>query len=316
MSKLSHQQQRRIHNHRQNKLAAGDRADAALVVAHLGYQLIVDDHGEILAADWRQKLGAIAVNDRVLITRDQPQHAIVEGIYPREKTLYKQHAGKLKPVASNIDQLLITFAPVPDWQNALLDRFLVAAHQAHIEPAFFCNKSDLFDAQTFAAAENRLAIYHQLGYRVFYGSIYQKTGLEELTHWLSGRQTVICGQSGVGKSSFIHYLMPDIDVWTQAVSAASGFGQHTTRNARRYPLDAHTAIIDTPGVRGFSLTHLQHSEIVSGFPEIHQYTHECRFNDCSHQHEPDCGVQRALERGDISLERFNSMMQICAEREV
>lgn len=305
--KLNKQQTRRISAHYQEKLSLGNEADAALVVAHLGYQLVVSDHDHLLMADWRKQIGHVAINDRVLISRDSDHHAIVEGIFPRGKTLYKWQGKKTKPIASNIDQLLIIISIEPDWQSQLLDRYLIAAREADISLAIVCNKIDLILNSTH---QQRLAPYHELNYPVFYTSIKNNWGIESVREWLSGKETVICGQSGVGKSSLIRTLVPNADIWVQAISAATGLGRHTTSNARRYPLPNGGSVIDTPGVRGFALTHLDREHILAGFSEISPFASHCRFNDCSHTHEPDCGVMTALRLGKITKSRYDSMIKL------
>ncbi|MDO4777012.1 MAG: ribosome small subunit-dependent GTPase A [Cardiobacteriaceae bacterium] len=310
--KLSHQQHRRIRAQHERRLEAAD-ADAAIVVAHLGYEVIVSHHGELHACDWRKRSNDIAVNDRVLVRHGKDGRPVIEAVYPRERTLYKWQGRKAKPVVSHIDQLLVCIAIEPAFQTALIDRYLIAAREAGIEAAILVNKTDLADAAARAALDAQLSPYRMLGHSIFYAAVEQRLGLAALEDWLTGRETVLCGQSGVGKSSLIKQLIPDADIWIQAISQATGLGRHTTTNLRRYPLDDATALIDTPGVRGFALTHLEREQILAGYPDITAHAAHCRFADCSHHHEPDCAVQLALANGDIVRARYDSLMQLLDE---
>lgn len=310
--KLSQQQKRRIHAQHERRLEQAD-SDAAIVVAHLGYEVIVSHHGELHACDWRKHSNDIAVNDRVLIRRDKDDRPVIEAIYPRERTLYKWQGRKAKPVVSHIDQLLICIAVEPAFQTALIDRYLIAARQAGIRSALLLNKTDLADAATLDALAAQLAPYRALGHEIFHAAVEKRQGIEALAAWLAGCQTVFCGQSGVGKSSLIKQLIPDADIWIQAISQATGLGRHTTTNVRRYPLDDRTALIDTPGVRGFALAHLDREQILAGYPDIAAHAVDCRFADCSHHHEPDCAVLAALENGELPRARYDSLMQLLDE---
>ena len=312
LGKLNNQQRRRIHNNRADKLAAHDAADTATVVSHLGYQLILEHHGALLSADWRKHSGDIACNDRVLIHRTDDTHAVVEAILPRHNALAKWQGRKEKTVAANLDQLLITIAAEPDWQENLIDRHLIAAHHAGIPAAILHNKTDLLDADGIAALEERLVPYRALNIPVYSASLQEDGVPPALAAWLQDKQTILCGQSGVGKSSLIRSLKPDADIWIQAISEATGHGRHTTTNLRRYPLNDTTALIDTPGVRGYALEHLDRAQIINACPDIAPHAGQCRFADCDHQTAPDCAVLAALARGDIAPARYHNLLQLLA----
>lgn len=310
--KLSRQQNRRINAQQARRLQDSADADAAIVVAHYGYEIIVSHNGRLSACDWRKHSGDIAVGDRVLLAHSDAR-PVIEAIYPRERTLYKWQGRKAKPIASHIDQLLICLAVEPDFQTALIDRYLIAACEAGIQAAILLNKTDLADAEHLAELQARLAPYRTLGHPLFFAAVEHQQGTTALTDWLSGKQTVLCGQSGVGKSSLIKHLIPDADIWIQTLSQATGLGRHTTTNLRRYPVDAHTALIDTPGVRGFALTHLTREQILSAYPDILAHAAHCRFNDCTHRFEPDCAVLAALAQTPALQARYDSLMQLLEE---
>lgn len=311
--KLSKQQRRRIASQHDSKLGEQCHEHAAIVVAHMGYQTIVDDQGTLLAADWRKSLGDIAVNDRVLIARSDDRHAVIEAIHPRTHTLYKWQGRKTRAVASHVQQLLIVIAAKPQWQAGLVDRYLIAAYEADISVAIAYNKIDLLDAAAHTRWQEELAAYHRLHYTLFPLSVNSGAGLDALSAWLAKQETVICGQSGVGKSSLIRRLVPNSDIWVQSLSEVTDLGRHTTTNSRRYPLPEGGAVIDTPGVRGFAVTHLSRDDIINGFRDIAPFVGQCRFSNCSHQHEPDCAVLEAVANKHISAARYHSMMQILEE---
>ena len=309
--RLSQQQNRRISAQQSRRLHGGE-GETGIVVAHYGYEVIVSHGDELLACDWRKHSGDIAVNDRVILHLGDAR-PVIEAICPRERTLYKWQGRKAKPVVSHIDQLLVCVALEPEFQTALIDRYLIAAREADIAVALLVNKIDLADSAAREALQQRLSPYVALGYPVFYAAVETNDGVTAVSDWLHGKQTVLCGQSGVGKSSLIKQLLPDVDIWIQAISHATGLGRHTTTNLRRYPLDAHTALIDTPGVRGFALTHLSREHILAGYPDIAAYAAQCRFNDCTHRFEPDCAVLAAVENDTLARARYDSLQQLLEE---
>lgn len=311
--RLNKQQQRRIQAQKADKLTQASGEDTALVVAHMGSQIIVEKDKELIACTWRRQTADIAINDTVAIGYSPDGSAVIEAIYPRKNALYKWQGRKAKAIAANLDQLLIVIAVEPDWQAALVDRYIIAAQENGIQPAILLNKIDLATPDKQKALERRLAPYQSVNIPIFTASINQGNNLSSLEHWLQNKQTILCGQSGVGKSSLIRHLIPNVDIWIQNISAATGLGKHTTTNLRRYPIDAQTAVIDTPGVRGFAVTHLTRDIILTGFPDITPYAAECKFNDCQHQNEPDCAVQNALKHGKINPERWQSLQQLLSE---
>ena len=186
----------------------------------------------------------------------------------------------------------------------------MTAHYAGIPAAILHNKTDLLDADGIAALEERLAPYRALNIPVYTASLQEDGVPPALAAWLQDKQTILCGQSGVGKSSLIRSLKPDADIWIQAISEATGHGRHTTTNLRRYPLDEATALIDTPGVRGYALEHLDRAQIINACPDIAPHAGQCRFADCDHQTAPDCAVLAALARGDIAPARYHNLLQL------
>lgn len=312
-NRLNKQQKRRINAQKAYKLTQAEKANEALVVAHMGSQIIVEHQGKLIACSWRRHTADIAINDTVAISYSSDGSAVVEAIYPRKNALYKWQGRKTKAIASNLDNLLIVIAVEPDWQTALVDRYIIVAQENEIQPAILLNKIDLANPEKQRELTQRLAPYHSLHIPIFITSINHNNNLASLENWLDNQQTILCGQSGVGKSSLIRHLIPDADIWIQNISEATGLGKHTTTNLRRYPVNANTAVIDTPGVRGFAVTHLDRDTILTGFPDITPYANQCKFNDCQHQNEPDCGVQNALKSGKINPKRWQSLQQLLSE---
>lgn len=304
MSRLNHHQQRRIAQKQHHKLDGGE---TAIVVTHLGFHYLLDVEGEVVMASARKNLDSIACNDRVIISRTG-QEAVIEAIVPRENVLSKFQGRRERPIAANADQLLIVIAVEPEPQTNLIDRYLIAAARSGLQSALLLNKIDLNHEEQSAL----LAPYQALDLPIFMLSLKTGIGLAELSAWLHSKTTLVCGQSGVGKSSLIKHFQPNADIWTQAISEINKLGKHTTTNMRRYPINPSTTLIDTPGVRGYSVHHLSAAEILTGFPDIVRHQ-PCRFNDCSHSHEPDCAIQSALARGEIFESRYQSLMQMLDE---
>ena len=221
--------------------------------------------------------------------------------------------GKLKPVAANIDQIMLVVAPVPQPYANLIDRYLVAAEAVGIEPVILLNKMDLLDSDPdlTQSLDELLAIYPTLGYRVLRTSI-KDSGLTELHSALSERTSVFVGQSGVGKSSLVNVLLPEADIRVGALSEATQKGTHTTTTAQLLHLTCGGTLIDSPGIREFGLWHMSKEQVEQGFREFLPLLGTCKFRDCQHDHEPGCAILKAAESGAISTRRLNSYHSIVA----
>lgn len=311
---LTDKQLERIEQRQDERLNHDAQLYTGRVIRHVGYSVWVECAAGLLPCVWRRRLEQIACNDEVRLrlpqSDDNDEHAVIEAIAPRQGTLYKSDfSGHLRPVAAHVDQLLVVMAITPHWQASLLDRYLVAAERAGITATIFINKIELASAEERAELASTLATYRALAYPVLYGSLYEQRGLEDLAHLLQGKTTALCGQSGVGKSSLIQYFLPEADLWIQELS--QGQGQHTTTNPTLYHLNAHSHVIDTPGVRSFDIDYLSAEEVACGFREIRARLGQCRFRDCNHQAEAlGCAMHKALECGEITEARFNSYLQI------
>ncbi len=294
---------------------AGERP--GLVLAHYGTQVHVeslpdDPQGPCLQRCHRRaNLPALATGDRVLWQPAALEDGIgvVSALLPRRSLLERPDGhGHSKPIAANIDQLLIVIAPQPTTRDLSIDRYLVAAHAADLQPLLVLNKRDLAEAADLA----RLDRYRHLGYDCL--SLSARSGeLDELRQILPGRVSAFVGLSGVGKSSLVNALLPDIQQVTRELSSHSGLGQHTTTTARLFHLPGGGDLIDSPGIREFGLGLLTGEQILAGFPEIASWRGRCRFRNCRHEHEPGCAFVAAVAAGELSQERFASLRSLLAD---
>jgi ribosome biogenesis GTPase len=222
---------------------------------------------------------------------------------------------RTKQFAANVDQLLIVVAPEPSFSDDLLGRALVAAQSADIAPVVILNKIDL--PSGVDQARGRLAKLARTGVKIIELSALAPQAMREvLLPLLHGRCSLLLGQSGMGKSTLLNALVPEARAHTQEHSQALGAGKHTTTSTRLYHLpDSAGDIIDSPGFQAFGLYHLTSTDIEHGFPEFREGVQHCRFYNCTHRHEPGCGVLAALERGEIATERHDLYKRILAENE-
>lgn len=289
-----------------------------LVIAHFGVQVDVEtlegaERGQVRRCYRRANLPALVTGDRVVWRADNQQSGVIVALQPRQTELYRpDHRGQLKPVAANVDRLVIVFAALPQPHRNLIDRYLVAAEQAQLEPLLVLNKADLLALPEHAEIRHWLDDYNSLGYRTLCLSADSGEGLDRLRGELKDHVSVFVGQSGVGKSSLINALLPDADLRVGALSEMTGKGTHTTTTARLFHFPAGGDLIDSPGIREFGLTHISHDDLLEGFIEFRPFLGHCRFRDCQHLHEPGCALLTAVADGAISEGRMNSYRYILA----
>lgn len=281
-----------------------------LVIANYGASVDVESAtGSLHRCRLRQNLELLVPGDQVIwqaIGGDES--GVVVALLPRRTVLARPDTlGTLRPLAANIDQILVVAAPRPAYSTDLIDQYLAAAESTGITPLIVFNKVDLIDSdEERERIERDLQRYQQIGYRVIRASTVAQHGLDAVTAALRDKNSVFVGQSGVGKSSLVQALLPQEAIKVGALAERSGLGRHTTSAARYYRLPNGGAIIDSPGVREFSLWHMEAPELAQGFIEFRPHLGHCRFRDCSHRHEPGCALQQALADGAISAERLAS----------
>jgi ribosome biogenesis GTPase len=286
----------------------------ALVIANFGADVdLLTERGDRVTATPLKKLGMLVTGDRVVVEIDGSTARVREREERRTTLSRTDRNGKLKPVAANLTQLVVVTAPAPPFDPMLIDRYLVAARQIGVDVTIVINKTDLLDdggndtpdnSSSAAQADAIETLYTGIGYPVLRTCLSNGDGVNALIERLHDHVSILVGQSGVGKSSLLNRLIPDLDVRTGALSSQSGLGRHTTSVTTWFALPDGGAIIDSAGVRQFSLDHIPHADIQSGFIEISEAAQHCKFNNCTHQHEPECAVQEALKAQQISPQRF------------
>lgn len=232
-----------------------------------------------------------------------PEGAIVR-VEPRHGVLTRASRGREHVLVANVDQVVIVVSLVePELKPHLIDRFLASAIQGKIRPLLCLNKADLVEPADY---QPLVGFYNQIGVPTLLTSAKNGEGIDELRSWLKGRQTVFSGQSGVGKSSLLNAVQPELGLRVREVSEVNQKGRHTTTTADLIPLGFGGWVVDTPGVRQFALYDVLAEEVEGFFVEFRPYVALCGFPDCTHTHEEKCAVKRAVYRREISIERYTS----------
>ncbi len=290
-----------------------------LVVSYFGNSVAVEaDNGQVFQCHLRRNQTLPVVGDRVRWQLDDnSQTGTINSIEERASVLGRSDGhGNMKPIAANIDSLVIVMAPPPIFSEYLVDRYLIASELLNLEPIIVVNKADLLAADDKDMLRHRLNPYQQVPYPVVLSSVVIDDGLKQLNDFLSKKTAVLVGPSGVGKSSIISALGDDTEIKIGNVSP-KGAGKHTTTATRLYHMPHGGQLIDSPGVREFNLWPVNKKEVLRGFKEFGQYLSGCKFRDCQHTVEPGCAVQEAVADGKISPVRFASYQEFMkkAQRE-
>ena len=253
----------------------------------------------------------VAVGDWVIFTQLDEEEGVVEDILPRETKFSRQYAGKHgdieQVIVANAHQIVaVASTLMPPLNFRTLDRFLILAEAGDMEAVICLNKMDLVDItqqeELFAAFAN----YEQLGYKVLYTSISVPESLEGLQLALKDKFSVIIGASGVGKSSLLNAIQPNLGLRIGEVGIKTQKGRHTTTLVELFPLDFGGEVADTPGIREVGLWGVDTENLEYYFPEMEPHLGNCKYNDCAHIAEPDCAIQDAVETGEIHAERYRS----------
>ncbi|MFZ5561845.1 MAG: small ribosomal subunit biogenesis GTPase RsgA [Pseudomonadota bacterium] len=333
--KLSRQQAFRVQRIQDERIARARRRGAAaddllesgelgageegLVVTHYGTQIEVEalqgEHrGQVFRCHMRANLEALVTGDRV-IWQAPPAGSdeaigVITALLPRRSLLVRPDPyGKLKPVAANIDRIILVIAPFPEPSALLVDRYLVACELTGIRPVILLNKADLVTPELAPQLDALLGEYAAIGYEV--RQVSASTGqLQDLAGLIGERTVVFVGQSGVGKSSIVNVLLPSAAQRVSALSDASRLGQHTTTTARLFHLPEGGVLIDSPGIREFGLWHVDAAQLLEGYVEFRPVLGTCRFRNCAHREEPGCALKAAVADGRIAARRFERFCRL------
>ena len=330
-NKLSKGQQRRVNaNHQRRLKTSAEKADydanlfgdpsEGVVISRFGMHADVESaDGEVHPCNIRRTIRSLVTGDRV-VWRPGKEAAegvsvkgIVEAVHERTSVLTRpDFYDGVKPIAANIDQIVVVSAILPELSLNIIDRYLVACETLQVEPLIVLNKIDLLDDDSLRFVNEQMDIYRGIGYKVLMVSSHTQDGLAPLVEALTDRISIFAGQSGVGKSSLLNALLDfqEDQILTNDVSDVSGLGQHTTTAARLYHFPHGGDVIDSPGVREFGLWHLEPEQITNGFVEFHDYLGHCKYRDCKHDTDPGCAIREAVEKGEIAESRFENYHRI------
>lgn len=329
-NKLSKGQQRRVSANHERRLKQRSEkpepddsqfgeAQDGIVISRFGMHADVEDNGGLVhRCNIRRTIRSLVTGDRVVwrAANESAGKGIVEAVHERTSVLTRpDFYDGVKPIAANIDQILIVSAILPELSLNIIDRYLVASETLEIEPLLVLNKIDLLDDEARAFVDEQMDIYRRIGYRVLMVSSQAKDGLADLEAALNGHISIFAGQSGVGKSSLLNAILDleqagEAAILTNDVSDNSGLGQHTTTASRLYHAPRGGDVIDSPGVREFGLWHLEPEQITRGFVEFREFLGSCKFRDCKHDTDPGCAIRAAVDEGLIDASRFENYHRI------
>lgn len=256
----------------------------------------------------------VAVGDLVGYEITDKDTGVINQIHDRKNYIIRKSTNLSKEnqiLAANIDQVLLMFTlDYPETPLEFVDRFLVSAEAYHIPCHLLINKSDLFHSERLQWLEEVKSIYHKAGYQVFEISVKTGDHMPEVYDLLQNKLSLIAGNSGIGKSSFINYFCPGLNLKTNDISWYHESGKHTTTYPEMVSVNENSFIIDSPGIRGFGIADLDKNEIGLYFTDIFKLSKNCQFYNCTHIHEPDCAVIQAVQTGDLHESRYRSYYNI------
>jgi ribosome biogenesis GTPase len=299
--------------------------EAVVLVSHGSHGVVELADGVHRDCHFRRRVGRPCCGDHVIISSRDGESWVVSEILARRNVFMRaDRQGEGNVIAANLDRVLVVVAPRPLPSRDLLDRYLVAVHSLGMEPLIVLNKVDLLGDsrgggdRASREKENapgwetlrRLPQYEALGYPVLRTSAKGAPGIEALRGEVASGVSILVGQSGVGKSSLVRALLPDLDIQTGELSRATGKGTHTTTTTMLYRLPGAGRLMDSPGVWEYGLWRLDPAELGAGFTEFRDYLGQCRFNDCRHAGEPGCAVRAAVDRGDIHAWRYRAYRRL------
>jgi ribosome biogenesis GTPase len=290
-----------------NKLSTGR------VITRFGAELLVENPDAPnlppVRCTAKRKFDTIVCGDFITWHHNEHGNASVDDLLPRKNALTRPgYRGRPRTIAANIDQLVIVNSWLPETSWDLVDRYLIAAQQLNAEAVIVMNKSDLAKEHATDDDWRNMEIYQQIGFPVLQMNAITGEGTAKLLRLMNNKTSIFSGRSGVGKSSIANQILPDTDI-TVGIISDSGEGKHTTTTATLYHLDNGGYLIDSPGVRDYALGDISTQELSEGYIEFQDYALNCRFNNCTHDHEPGCAVRDAVEKGKISRQRYDRYIQ-------
>ena len=305
-----------------------DKTNKATVVKHTGSHYLLSHlpQWELFPAVIKGKLrlkgfnstNPIAVGDIVEYERNEGEMATIRNILPRKNHIIRKSTNLSRQshvIASNLDMVfLIVTVELPEVKLPFVDRFLVTCEAYNVPVTIILNKMDIYSPDALQMVEAFKGIYENAGYRVIESSAATGLGMEEIRECCKERIVLFSGQSGVGKSSLISALDPNLNLRVGEISAYHQQGKHTTTFYEMHPIASGGFVIDTPGIRGFGLVDVSELELSGYFPEMLRVEDNCRFAPCTHTHEPGCAVKEAVENGEISVERYESYLGMLDEQ--
>ena len=292
--------------------------EGLVIRAQSGFLAVETEAGEITCRlRGRLKQGEtegdiVGVGDRVSIEDRGDGTGTILEVHERHSAFYRVRTGIKRDfrqiILANPDQLVIVFACAqPEPHLRMLDRFLVIAEKQQIHPLIVANKTDLVPPE---AAQQAFGIYTDLGYEVIYASAITGLGVSDLQNALKGKISALAGPSGVGKSSLLNAVQPELGLHVREVSETTSKGRHTTQVRELFPLEVGGYVADTPGIRSLALWDTEPEELDAYFVELRDLVANCQFSDCTHTHEPGCAVRKAVEQGAVSAERYASYLRM------
>ena len=317
--RINANQEKKIRNKSDKKQWIDDElgeAQNGVIISRFGQHADVEaENGQNYRCNLRRSIKSLVCGDKVLWRlgkkTDHSITGVIEAVHERSSVLSRPDVyDGIKPIAANISQILIVSSVLPAFNADIIDRYLVAAEQTGITPVIVLNKIDLLDSDNQEKIAAQLQIYQDIGYQVIHASNETAQGIEIIRSQLTDHTSIFVGQSGVGKSTLVNSLMPELELITKSVSENSGLGQHTTTVARLYHFDDGGDLIDSPGIREFGLWHLTPEQVCHGFIEFSEFLGSCKFRDCKHQKDPGCALIAAAEQKQIHPARFTSFQKI------
>lgn len=292
-----------------------NRSEALVLVSYGSQGVVLLASGERKRCKFRRQVGRPYCGDRVMVARADDASLVVEDVLPRKNCFVRADERQRRNIiAANLDQVIIVVATRPLPSRDLMERYLLAVHSLGIEPLIVYNKTDLELAPDETAKGvqvlGHMPDYEALGYTVIRTSCKTAPGITGLQAELKDRTSILVGQSGVGKSSLINQLLPDMQIQTGELSSATGKGTHTTTSTIMYQLTEGGFLIDSPGVWEYGIWKLENHELAAGFIEFEPWLGRCRFNNCLHVSEPDCAIKQAVADGLIRDWRFQSYLRL------